>query len=126
MNVFSRNKHVSYPQRIFEEGTVNTRKEDKIFDFNRVAAASSHEKVDFTEIKQAMDCISRMLNFKYSIEEAEHGSFVDGRVGRIIVSGKKIGYIGEVHPKVLENFNLEMPVAAMELNLSEMHSTIQK
>ena len=42
MNVFSRNKHVSYPQRIFEEGTVNTRKEDKIFDFNRVAAASSH------------------------------------------------------------------------------------
>jgi len=40
--------------------------------------------------------------------------------GHILVNGKKIAYIGETRPEVLENFNLTMPVAAFELNVSEL------
>jgi phenylalanyl-tRNA synthetase beta subunit len=31
-----------------------------------------------------------------------------------------VGIIGEIHPQVLENWKLEDPVAAMELDLSQL------
>ena len=48
------------------------------------------------------------------------------RVGRAIVKGRKVAYLGEVHPQVLENWGLEMPVAALELNLSELFEIIEE
>ncbi len=59
------------------------------------------------------------------IEEAEHNSFVEGRCGRAIVKGKKVAYLGEIHPQVLENWGLEMPVSAMELNLTELFDLLE-
>ena len=73
-----------------------------------------------------LDCIMRLLGLKYDIEEAEHNSFIEGRVGRAIVKGRKVAYLGEVHPQVLENWGLEMPVAALELNLSELFEIIEE
>ena len=63
---------------------------------------------------------------KYKIEEEEHGSFISGRVGRAIVNGRKVAYLGEISPQVLSNFGLEMPVCAFELNLSELFEEIKK
>ena len=51
-------------------------------------------------------------------------SFISGRAGRIKLRDVDIGLIGEVHPQVLSNFTLEMPVAAIELNLSELFRLI--
>ncbi|MEM7826015.1 MAG: hypothetical protein QW451_00060, partial [Candidatus Aenigmatarchaeota archaeon] len=48
----------------------------------------------------------------------EHPSFIEGRTAKILVEGKKVGIIGEIHPSVLENWKLEMPVAAFEIDLS--------
>lgn len=126
MDFLSKNKHVEYPQKIFEQGPVTIRKGKDITDYERIALVSSHTSTGFTEIKQALDAIMRNLGLSYTIKEAEHESFIPGRVGRIIVKGKKIAYIGEIHPKVLENFGLEMPVAALELNLSELFGVIEK
>ena len=46
-----------------------------------------------------------------------HSSFIDGRVGTAVVDETDIGIVGEVHPKVLEAWRLENPVAAFELNM---------
>ncbi len=126
MEVFSKNKHVDFPQMIFEEGLVNVRKGEKIEEFERIAVAVSHEKTNYTEIRQVLDCIMRLLGLHYDIEEAEHSSFIEGRTGRAIVKGKKVAYLGEISPVVLENWNLEMPVAALELNLSELFEVMEK
>ncbi|MBI2101561.1 phenylalanine--tRNA ligase subunit beta [Candidatus Woesearchaeota archaeon] len=125
MEVFSKNKHVEFPQKIFEEGIVNVRKSGEIADFNRIAIASSHENSNYTEMRQVLDYIMKCFGLKCDIEEAEHGSFIEGRCGRAIVHGKKIAYLGEINLQVLENWNLDMPVAAMELNLSEMFEIIK-
>jgi phenylalanyl-tRNA synthetase beta chain len=125
MDVFSKNKHVTFPQKIFEEGIVNTRKGEKIEEFNRIAAAVSHENANYTDARQALDCVMRLLGLRYDIEETEHGSFIEGRVGRAIVKGKKIAYLGELSPQVLENWGLEMPVAAFELNLTELFELVK-
>ena len=126
MEVFSKNKHVEFPQKIFEEGLANTRKGDKIMEFNRIAVATSHEKSDYTEIRQVLDFIMKCFGLSYDIEEAEHGSFIDGRCGRAFVHGKKVAYLGEISPQVLENWGLEMPVAALELNLSDLFEIVEK
>ena len=125
MEVFSKNKHIEFPQKIFEEGLVNARKGEIIQEFNRIAIATSHEKTDYTEIRQVLDYIMKCFGLSYDIEESEHGSFIEGRVGRAIVKGKKIAYLGEINPTVLESWGLEMPVAAMELNLSELFEILK-
>lgn len=126
MEVFSKNKHVEFPQRIFEEGIVNIRKNDEIIEHNRIAIASSHDEANYTEMRQVLDYIMKCFGLHCDIEEAEHGSFIEGRCGRAIVKGKKIAYLGEISPAVLENWNLEMPVAALELNLSELLGMVGK
>ncbi|MBS3113664.1 phenylalanine--tRNA ligase subunit beta [Candidatus Woesearchaeota archaeon] len=126
IDIFSKNKHVAFPQKIFEEGILNTRKGDNIIECSRIAIATSHEKADYTEIRQVLDYIMRCFGLHYDIEEAEHDSFIDGRVGRAIVKGKKVAYLGELNPAVLAEWGLEMPVAALELNLSELWEVVEK
>ena len=62
----------------------------------------------------------RCFGLHYDIEEAEHNSFIEGRVGRAIVKGKRVAYLGEINPVVLTAWGLDMPIAALELNLSEL------
>ena len=126
MEVLSKNRHVEFPQRIFEEGLVNIRKGDEIIEYNRIAVASSHDEANYTEMRQILDYILKCFGLHYDIEEAEHNSFIEGRVGRAIVKGKKVAYLGEISPVVLSNWRLEMPVVALELNLSELFGVVKK
>ena len=49
-----------------------------------------------------------------------YNSFISGRTGRVSCKGKEVAYIGEINPQVLDNFALETPVAALELNLTDL------
>ncbi len=123
LECLSKNKHVEYPQKVFEQGLVSARKET-IVDYERIALVSVHEKADYTDIKQALDYILRMVGVNYEIVEVEHSSFIPGRVGRVIVNGKKVAYIGEINPIVLSNWGISVPVAGFELNLSGLFESI--
>ncbi len=116
LQVLYENKHNEYPQKIFEINTVF--KKDK--EVTRLACLITHKKTNFTEIKQIFDSLMQQLNLKYEIKETKHNSFIEGRVGRISIKGKEVAYIGEIHPSVLTNFNLNLPVSAFELNLTDL------
>ena len=60
------------------------------------------------------------LGVKWQIEEAAHPSFIEGRVGKVIVGGVEVGFVGEINPLVLEAWKLENPVAAFEVNLQKI------
>jgi len=126
MEFFSKNKHVEFPQKIFEEGLVNARKGDSIIEFDMIAIAASHENANYTDVRQILDFIMKCFGLACDIEEAEHDSFIEGRCGRVIVKGKKVAYLGEINPQVLSNWGLEMPVAALELNLTELFEVVEK
>jgi phenylalanyl-tRNA synthetase beta chain len=51
------------------------------------------------------------------VKESDDPAFIRGRRGDIIAGGKKVGVFGEIHPAVLNAFELEHPVAAFELDL---------
>ncbi len=129
MEVFGNNKHNEYPQKIFTIGTIfkkNSNMETNIGENDRLAVAIASENTDYTEIRQILDYLFRSFNLKYEITEAEHSSFIEGRVGRVIANGKKIAYIGEISPSVVANWELEVPVSAFELNLTEFFELINK
>ncbi len=129
MEILNNNKHHEYPQKIFTIGTIfkkNNKFETNIEENERLAVAITSEKTDYTEIRQILDYLFRSLDLKYEIIETEHNSFINGRVGRVITNGKKVAYIGEINPAVLQNWELEMPVTAFELNLSELYGVINK
>ncbi len=46
--------------------------------------------------------------------------YIEGRSAEILVNGVSIGVIGEVHPQVLENFGLLVPVANFEIDLNKL------
>jgi phenylalanyl-tRNA synthetase beta chain len=124
MEILSGNKHHEYPQKIFTIGTIfkkDSSSDTNIGEDQRLAVAIASENTDYTEVRQILDYLFRSMGLKYEIEEAEHSSFITGRVARVIVNGRKIAYIGEVNPIVLQNWELEVPVTAFELNLTELY-----
>lgn len=120
IEVLSKNKHNDYPQKIFEQGTISIKKGSDIKDYERIALVCSSASSKFTDMKQVLDFITFNLELKYELEEIDHKSFIEGRVGKIIVNKKEIGLIGEINPEVLKRWSLKMPVVALELDLSEL------
>lgn len=114
-----------YPHRLFEAGEV------AIPDGNQelgsrtdtvIGAVIAHATAHFSEIHSCLDLVFYYLGTEYSLEPMQHPSFLEGRAGRILVAGKPVGVIGEVHPEVLERWQIAMPVVAFDLNLSQLIS----
>ena len=63
-----------------------------------------------------------MLDVKFKISEPIEGPsyFISGRCAEVSLDGKVIGYFGEIHPKILKNFKIKMPVVLLEIGLKEI------
>ncbi|MBT0160341.1 phenylalanine--tRNA ligase subunit beta [Candidatus Bathyarchaeota archaeon A05DMB-2] len=123
MEFLSSNQSVEFPQRIFELGKVtllDESKETKTRDEDWLAAVTSHSAAGFTEIKSALDTFFMNFGVNWQIRETVHPSFIEGRVGAVMVNGVEVGVVGEVYPGVLEAWKLENPVAAFEINLEKI------
>ena len=123
MEFLGSNQSVEFPQKIFELGKVtllDDTKETRTRDEEWLAAATTHPNASFTEIKSALDAFFMNLGVEWQIKEAVHPSFIEGRVGTLIVNGVVVGVLGEVNPQVLEAWKLENPVAAFEVNMGEV------
>jgi len=86
----------------------------------RLALLLTNTSASYTEVRQIMDSLFSSLGVVGKVASVVHDSFIAGRVGRVSVNDKEIGYIGEIHPSVLKNFSLENPVIGFELNLSDL------
>ncbi len=117
------NKHESYPQRLFEVsdvGRTNRRAETRVERRLHVAGVSSHSAASFTEIKSDVEALLHNKALKrWEIKPARHQSFLDGRTAAVHLRRKQVGVLGEIHPEVLNNFELENPTCAFEIDVEE-------
>jgi len=123
MDFLACNLHVEYPQRVFELGKVtvpDAKAETRSRDLETLAAATCHAGAGFSEVKSALDALFMNLGLSWTVRAMMHSSFVGGRVGKVLVGGEDVGFVGEVHPAVLESWGLENPVAAFELNMDRI------
>jgi phenylalanyl-tRNA synthetase beta chain len=107
------NRHRELPQRIFCVGDVV----EQTVTFQKMAVVSLHPAADFTEAYATADAVCRELSLPYCVEESLDPAFLQGRRGTITSGKEPAGVFGEIHPAVLNAFELEFPVAAMELDL---------
>ncbi len=125
MRNLQENRSAEKPFRLFEVGDVVVIDKSRDTGARRelhLACVVHGESSDYTEIKSILDHYFRTLGLLDSIEisAVEHNTFVPGRTGEIHFNGDSIGYIGEIHPKVVLNFGLEYPTAAFEINLNPL------
>ena len=123
IKVLSENSDAQYPQKIFEVGKIFEHSDEtvtKIMEKEKLCIGLCHEKANFTELKQILDYLMRMLDREYEIRETENVSFIDGRCGSVIVDGVEIGVMGEVGLMVLKNNKIKMPVASLEIDIDKL------
>jgi phenylalanyl-tRNA synthetase beta chain len=77
----------------------------------------AEDGANFTEAKKILDYLFKMFNIKYELKEVENEKLISGRAGKIIVNEKEIGIIGEVHPQILKNWKINLPVSLFEIDL---------
>ncbi|WP_456328031.1 phenylalanine--tRNA ligase subunit beta [Archaeoglobus sp.] len=116
LEVLAVNKHHPMPQKIFEVGDVVVGMKNRL----RLACCITHSKANFAEIRGVVQAVMRELNLDWDVEESRDQAFIEGRRADVIVKGKKVGVFGEIHPEVLEKFELTNPVAGFELDLTEI------
>jgi phenylalanyl-tRNA synthetase beta chain len=120
LEFLSRNRHVEYPQVIFETGDVvslDRGRETGTKDESRLAAVMTGNAAGYEDASSMLDALLRELGIRYSLKRVEHRSFIKGRVAGVFRKRKRIGIIGEINPVVLEKWNLEKPVAGFELEV---------
>ena len=120
MNNLSKSQHEKMPHKLFELDMAFKVKEGKVSERYHIAAVISDTKANLNDIKAVIEEIMYLNKVKYSVSKCSHGSFIEGRCGEIRVGGKGVGFFGELHPKVLNNFAIGEPAVALEIDLQEL------
>ncbi|TKS59027.1 MAG: phenylalanine--tRNA ligase subunit beta [Nitrospira sp.] len=112
-----------YPHRLFEAGEVAI--PDPSHELGSrtstvLSAVLAHTTAHFSEIHSCLDVLLYHLDRPYTLEPLAHPSFLEGRVGRIVSDRVPLGVIGELHPEVLERWQIGVPVVALEVNLTQL------
>jgi phenylalanyl-tRNA synthetase beta chain len=120
------NKHEKLPQRVFEVGDVicsDSRSETGVGQELHCSAATIHPTANFAEIKSVflafIGGFAKNVN-QTSFSPMEHPSFIRGRAAGGFIRGKRVAVLGELHPEVITNFELEYPVAAFEFDAESL------
>ena len=115
----SKNIHESYPQKMFETGTVfvtNNPIDEKI----NFSGISAHKDANFTEIKSI---VQSALNIGFGInietKTSTNPIFEKGHCASIILNNIPIGIIGKIDSKIIDNYKIRVPVMGFEISLSE-------
>ncbi len=109
--------HEKMPQKIFEEDLVFSFVNGMQSEKYHLAAAMADPKANFNDIKAILEAVLNVVVGDYSIRSSSHESFIEGRFAEIMIGKASIGFVGEMHPKVLSNFGIEEPCFAFEIKI---------
>lgn len=128
LEVLKQNKHRGYPQEFFETGTVTELDESDTGASNmkKMAYIKSGANADFTDAREKLQVLERDLGLNIEVQADERPFFQESRAGEILVSGEKIGFIGQFSGKVLDNWELNHPTAGFELDLEKVQKKLKK
>jgi len=117
------NTHNAYPQDVSEIGfvaehdpTANT----SVAESRHVAGALARRDASYEAAKGRLQAVCDGFDRSLETPPTDHPTFIDGRVADVVIDGDRVGVIGEVHPAVLVDHDLEVPVAAFEFDLDAL------
>ena len=122
--------HGDGPFRLFEVGRVFQGRHDELPDEQEMASGVlagrrwetswlvDDSLLDFYDAKGTVVAVLDLLGVAATFEPAEDPSFHPGRCARVVAGEVELGVVGELHPAVLEGFDLKFHVVSLfELKL---------
>lgn len=77
------------------------------------------DEVDFYDLKGIMERLFQEFHFPaFTMEQAKRPFLHPGQAAEVYVNGRSVGFLGQIHPAVLERYELNQKVFLMELDLS--------
>ena len=110
--------------RLYELGSVYTPVDGaKLPNERKILSAAAYGDLDFFDVKGAVETLAEGLRISGLTFRAktDNPSYHPGRCAEVYCGNDYIGVFGQVHPKVLENFNVSGEVYAMELEVEALY-----
>ena len=115
----SRNIHESYPQKMFETGSVFNF-DNPISEKINLAVISAHKDANFTEIKSVLQTLLKIgFGIQIQTKTVTNSSFKIGHCADITFNGNIVGVIGEIDSKIIDNYKIRVPIVGFEISLSD-------
>ncbi|WP_261623461.1 phenylalanine--tRNA ligase subunit beta [Nesterenkonia marinintestina] len=80
----------------------------------------SGRRRDWADALDAARTVAELLGLELEVAQGRHGALHPGRTAELRIGGTSVGWAGEVHPKVVEEWDLPARTAVMELDLSAL------
>ncbi|MCR4822125.1 MAG: phenylalanine--tRNA ligase subunit beta [Treponema sp.] len=112
-----------FPHKIFEIGKVAFLDESENTGTKTIQSLgfmTAANNANFNDLASEVSTVLYYLDHKYEVKESEDPRFIPGRQAAIMVNGKQVGIFGEVHPQVLENWQIGVPCVAGEIDLEDL------
>ena len=123
IQVHAENRGVGYPQKIFEVGDIVLPCEStdvRAVTRRHLACSIASKDATLTDVLVTLKALFKALNVNYRLEPLSHPSFIEGRAAKIKVGERDAGLLGEVHPEVLYNFEVTVPIVVLEVDVTEL------
>lgn len=112
-----------YPHNIFEIGKVaflcdeeNTGTRTR----QNLGFVSLSQDANFNTGASEVATLLYFLGHEYKVKESDDPRFIKGRQALVFKGETEVGIFGEIHPQVLENWDIGVPCFACELDLEEL------
>ncbi|PSP72190.1 phenylalanine--tRNA ligase subunit beta [Halobacteriales archaeon QS_3_64_16] len=123
MMVLENNTHRSYPQDLAEIGLAAGRDAGEntgLAEFRTVGAVLARTDASYEAAKSRLAALCRVFGAELETPPTDHPAFIGGRAAEVRIDGAPVGVIGEIHPEILVEHDLEVPVAAFEFRLDAL------
>ncbi|WP_135853251.1 phenylalanine--tRNA ligase subunit beta [Halorussus salinus] len=121
--VLENNTHRGYPQDLAEIGLaaeVDENENTGVAEHRTVAGVLARHDASYEDAKARLQAIARNFDASLETPATDHPTFIDGRAAAVVLDGEAVGVVGELHPEVLVEHDLELPVAAFEFRLDAL------
>ncbi|MGM0605886.1 MAG: phenylalanine--tRNA ligase subunit beta, partial [Halobacteriota archaeon] len=121
--VLENNTHRAYPQDLAEIGLVaevDETENTNVAEHRSIGAVLARHDATYEDAKARLTALCGDFGVDVETPAIDHPTFIPGRAAEILVEGRSVGVVGEVHPEVLVEHDLELPVAAFELRLDAL------
>lgn len=119
----SQSANAVYPHKIFEVGKVafiEPSENTGTKTIQSLGFLTASNNANFNDAASEVSTLLYYLDHKYEVKETEDPRFIPGRQAGILVNGKQVGIFGEIHPQILENWQVGVPCVAGEIDLEEL------
>jgi len=124
LRILAHNKDEELPIMLFEVGEIV--KENYQNTYNLAFVIMDTKEATFTNMRRYVEAFLRYYCGDCgSLRMKDDPRYIPGRSAEILINNISVGIFGEIHPQILENFDLPYPVVAAEINVEEAFKALR-